>query len=138
MTIGTVCGAPFLSLADIIGRRGINFVGNLIVLLAALLQGFAQNVPMFMAGRFFLGFGSALMSAPQYMGEVSPAHLRGRLVGLFGACFQIGSLGMGAALIGFNSMKGNNWQWRIPLLLEGEWSPILALIEHFFQILSVF
>jgi hypothetical protein len=42
---------------------------------------------MFMAGRFLLGFGSALMLTAQYMGEDSLAHLRGRFVGLFGACF---------------------------------------------------
>ncbi|PQE14024.1 MFS sugar transporter protein [Rutstroemia sp. NJR-2017a BBW] len=38
MTIGTVCGAPFMAFADIIGRRGINFTGNAIVLFASLLR----------------------------------------------------------------------------------------------------
>jgi len=118
MTIGNFCGAPFLGLADIIGRRGINFVGNFIVIVAAILQGCAVNLGMFMAGRFLLGFGSALMSSPQYMGEVAPAHLRGRLVGLFGACFQVGSLAMNGALIGFTKVD-SNWCWRVPLLLEG-------------------
>lgn len=32
------------------------------------------------------------MSQPQYIGEVAPTHLRGRLVGLYGACFQLGSV----------------------------------------------
>lgn len=32
------------------------------------------------------------MSQPQYIGEVAPTHLRGRLVGLYGACFQFGSV----------------------------------------------
>jgi hypothetical protein len=130
MTIGTVCGAPFLSFADIIGRRGINFVGNFIVLLAALLQGFSTNLPMFMAGRFFLGFGSALMSSPQYMAEVAPAHLRGRLVGIFGACFQVGSLAMNGALIGFSNIEGN-WGWRIPLILEGLFPLIVCTTIYF-------
>ncbi|KAH7309323.1 MFS sugar transporter-like protein [Rhexocercosporidium sp. MPI-PUGE-AT-0058] len=130
MTIGTVCGAPFLALSDVIGRRGINFLGNAIVIASALLQGLAVNLPMFMAGRFFLGFGSALMSAPQYMGEVTPAHLRGLLVGLFGACFQVGSLGMNAALLGFNKMEGN-WGWRIPLLLEALFPAIVCSTIYF-------
>ncbi|CZR67805.1 related to lactose permease [Phialocephala subalpina] len=131
MTIGTVCGAPFLSGADIIGRRGMNFVGNLIVLLAALLQGFSTGLPMFMAGRFFLGFGSALMSSPQYIGEVAPAHLRGRLMGIFGSCFQVGSLVMNGAMIGFAKIEGN-WGWRIPLLLEGLCPAIVCLTIFFF------
>jgi MFS family permease len=126
MTIGTVCGAPFMAFADIIGRRGINFTGNAIVLFASLLQAFAININMFMAGRFFLGFGSALMSSPQYVAEVAPTHLRGRLVGLFGACFQVGSLGMNAALIGFAKID-SDWCWRIPLILEGLFPLIVCL-----------
>lgn len=51
MTIGTLCGAPFLGLADVIGRRGINFSGNAIVIFACIMQGCAVNMPMFMAGR---------------------------------------------------------------------------------------
>ncbi|KAF2464660.1 putative MFS sugar transporter protein [Lindgomyces ingoldianus] len=130
MRIGTVCGAPFLALADIIGRRGINFLGNFIVLVAALLQGLAVNLPMFMAGRFFLGFGSALMSSPQYMAEVAPVHMRGRLVGIFGACFQIGSVAMNAAMIGFSTM-GNDWAWRIPLILEAVFPFIVCSTIYF-------
>ncbi|KAG9698977.1 MFS general substrate transporter, partial [Aureobasidium melanogenum] len=117
MTIGTVCGAPFLGLADVIGRRGVNFAGNAIVIFAALLQAWAKNTEMFMAGRFFMGFGTALMSSSQYMAEISPIHLRGRLVGVFGACFQVGSLGMTGAMIGLTTLEGN-YSWRIPLLLQ--------------------
>ncbi|CAD0096729.1 unnamed protein product, partial [Aureobasidium vineae] len=104
MTIGTVCGAPFLGLADVIGRRGVNFAGNVIVIFAALLQAWAKNTEMFMAGS-------------QYMAEISPIHLRGRLVGVFGACFQVGSLGMTGAMIGLTTLEGN-YSWRIPLLLQ--------------------
>ncbi len=82
---------------------------------------------MFMAGRFILGFGSALMSQPQYMAEVAPAHLRGRLVGLFGACFQIGSLVMSAGMIGFTKIDSSDWSWRVPLLLEAFFPTIVCL-----------
>lgn len=30
------------------------------------------------------------MASSQYMGEISPTYLRGRLVGIVGACFQVG------------------------------------------------
>ena len=117
MTIGGVCGAPFLGLADVIGRRGVNFAGNVIVVFAALLQAWAVNTSMFMAGRFFMGFGTALISSSQYMAEIAPIHLRGRLVGVFGACFQVGSLGMTGAMVGLTTLSGN-YSWRIPLLLQ--------------------
>lgn len=127
MNVGTMCGAPFLTFSDHIGRRGINFTGNAIVLVAAILQGCSINMPMFMAGRFMLGFGSAIMSSPQYMAEVSPAHYRGRLVGLFGACFQVGSMGMHAGFLGFVKMETSNLAWRIPVLLEGLFPAIVCL-----------
>jgi MFS family permease len=46
MTIGNFCGAPFIAFADVIGRRGINFIGNAIVLAAAIIQAFATNMSM--------------------------------------------------------------------------------------------
>jgi MFS family permease len=125
MTIGSFVGSPFLGLGDIIGRRGINFLGNAIVIVAAILQGCATNLAMFMVGRFLLGFGSALMSSSQYMGEIAPAHLRGRLVGIFGACFQVGSLAMNGAMIGFTNVD-SNLCWRIPLLLEALFPAIVC------------
>lgn len=51
------------------------------------------------------------------MGEISPVHLRGLLVGIFGACFQVGSLCMTAAMIGITKLQGN-LKWRLPLYLN--------------------
>ncbi|KAH7075145.1 general substrate transporter [Paraphoma chrysanthemicola] len=132
MRIGTVIGAPFLALNDKIGRRGVNFLGNALVIVAALMQALAPNLSCFMAGRFFLGFGSALMSSPQYIAEVAPVHLRGRIVGLFGACFQIGSVAMNAGMIGTTAMaEHNNWSWRLPLLLQTFFPFIVCSLIYF-------
>ncbi|RAO71487.1 uncharacterized protein BHQ10_007499 [Talaromyces amestolkiae] len=130
MSVGNIAGAPFLSLADVIGRRGINFIGNLIVIAAAVLQGCAPNIKVLMAGRFLLGFGSAMMSSSQYMGEIAPVHLRGRLVGIFGACFQVGSLVMGGVMLGLANIPGN-WSWRVPFLLEALF-PLIVCLTIFF------
>lgn len=127
MTIGNFLGAPFLALGDVIGRRGINFLGNFIVIVAALLQGLAPNLPALMIGRFLLGFGSSMASAPQYMAEVSPVHLRGRLVGFFGTWFQVGSLIISGAMVGFAKWTTSDYQWRIPLLFEALF-PLLTCI----------
>lgn len=105
MTIGNFCGAPFLALGDVIGRRGVNFAGNVIVIIAALLQGLAPNLACLMVGRFLLGFGSSMASAPQYVAEVAPLHLRGRLVGFFGTFFQFGSVIMIGAMTGFTKCE---------------------------------
>lgn len=114
MTVGTVLGAPFLSLGDVIGRRGVNFLGNFLVIVAGLLQGLAPNLPCFFIGRLVLGFGTALCTAPQYMAEIAPVHMRGRLVGIFGACFQIGSVLMSGIMMVFSTWN-SDYQWRLPL-----------------------
>lgn len=126
MTIGNFLGAPFLALGDVIGRRGVNFLGNLIVVIAALVQGLAPNLPALMVGRFLLGFGSSMASAPQYMAEISPVHMRGRLVGFFGTWFQFGSIIISAAMVGFTKWN-SNYQWRVPLLFEA-FFPLLVCI----------
>ncbi|KAF7531573.1 hypothetical protein G7054_g8724 [Neopestalotiopsis clavispora] len=131
MTVGTFVGAPFLALGDTFGRRGVNFIGNFLVVIAALLQGLAPNLPCFFIGRLLLGFGTALCTAPQYMAEIAPLHLRGRLVGIFGACFQLGSIAMNAAMMGFTTWKGTNWQWRAPLILEGLFPFIVCATIYF-------
>jgi MFS family permease len=71
-----------------------------------------------MIGRFVLGFGTALCTSSQYMAEISPVHLRGRFVGIFGACYQIGAVLMGGAMVTFSRWDTSNWQWRAPLLLQ--------------------
>lgn len=119
-------GAPFLALGDVIGRRGINCLGNAIVVIAALVQGLAPNLPCLMIGRFLLGFGSSMASAPQYMAEVAPVHLRGRLVGFFGTWFQVGSMIISGAMVGFTKWN-SNYQWRVPLLFEA-FFPLLTCI----------
>lgn len=129
MNIGNVCGAPFLALSDIIGRRSVNFIGNLLVIVASIMQATSPNLKVFMAGRFFMGFGSAMLSSSQYMGEIAPVHLRGLLVGIFGACFQIGSLSMTAAMIGITKIEGN-LQWRLPLYLNMVFPVIVCLLMY--------
>lgn len=129
MQIGSFVGAPMLALSDVIGRRGINFLGNAITIVAALMQGFAPNLPCFMVGRFLLGVGSSLCSAPQYIAEIAPLHLRGRIVGIFGAFFHVGSMMMTGLLMGFTKLD-NDWQWRAPLLLEGFFPLLLCVLIY--------
>lgn len=117
MTIGAVVGAPFLVLSDVWGRRSVNILGNAICIVASIMQSQAPNLACFMVGRFLLGFGTSLCTSAQYMAEISPVHLRGRFVGIFGACFQIGSVLMGGVMVGFSRFDTSNWQWRAPLLI---------------------
>ncbi|KAF9893083.1 hypothetical protein FE257_012494 [Aspergillus nanangensis] len=130
MNIGNVCGAPFLALSDVVGRRSVNFAGNLFVVVASIVQATSPSMKGFMFSRWLLGFGSALLSSSQYMGEIAPVHLRGIMVGIFGACFQVGSLCMTAAMIGLSRID-SDWSWRIPLFLEALFPLIVCVTIYF-------
>lgn len=67
--------------SDWIGRRYTIIFASAIFFLGALLMGFATNYAFLMVGRFVagIGIGYALMIAPVYTAEVSPATQRGFL-----------------------------------------------------------
>nr|GMC83389.1 polyol transporter 5-like [Ipomoea batatas]GMC85395.1 polyol transporter 5-like [Ipomoea batatas] len=67
--------------SDLIGRRYTMVVASVIFFAGALLMGFATNYAFLMVGRFVagVGVGYALMVAPVYTAEVSPASSRGFL-----------------------------------------------------------
>ncbi|KAI8721703.1 MFS domain-containing protein [Fusarium sp. LHS14.1] len=117
MTIGNFCGAPFLCLADKIGRRSVNFAGCFLTVAAAAIQAASPNVACLMAGRFILGFGTALCTSSQYIAEVAPPHIRGHIVGIFGAFFQVGSLAIIGIMMGFTHWE-SNWSWRVAFLIQ--------------------
>ena len=67
--------------SDWIGRRYTMVVAGAIFFVGAILMGFATNYAFLMFGRFIagVGVGYALMIAPVYTAEVSPASTRGFL-----------------------------------------------------------
>ncbi|CAH9116119.1 unnamed protein product [Cuscuta epithymum] len=67
--------------SDWIGRRYTMVVASVIFFAGAILMGFAPNYAFLMVGRFVagVGVGYALMIAPVYTAEVSPASSRGFL-----------------------------------------------------------
>lgn len=67
--------------SDWIGRRNTMVVAAVIFFVGAILMGFATNYAFLMFGRFVagIGVGYALMIAPVYTAEVSPASSRGFL-----------------------------------------------------------
>ncbi|XP_048433285.1 polyol transporter 5-like [Pyrus x bretschneideri] len=67
--------------SDWIGRRYTIVLAGTIFFIGALLMGFAPNYAFLMFGRFIagVGVGYALMIAPVYTAEISPASFRGFL-----------------------------------------------------------
>ncbi|KAK1323946.1 Polyol transporter 5 [Acorus calamus] len=67
--------------SDAIGRRYTIVLAAVIFFVGAIVMGFAPNYAVLMVGRFIagIGVGYALMVAPVYTAEVSPASSRGFL-----------------------------------------------------------
>lgn len=80
---GALTSAP---VADWIGRRWGLFMSCAIVFnLGVILQTVSTSQPLFIAGRFFAGYGVGLISAmiPLYQSETSPKWIRGTVVGAY-------------------------------------------------------
>ncbi len=83
--IGCLFGAVFSgALSDRFGRKRLLTVAALAFAISSLGTGFTYHFDLFVAWRVMGGFAIGLASgvSPMYIAEISPAHLRGRLVSL--------------------------------------------------------
>jgi MFS family permease len=83
--LGQIAAFPFCGFfADGYGRRWCIFVGCVVVLIGTAVQGSANVMGQFIAGRFILGFGAAIASAagPAYTVELAHPAYRGTMAGM--------------------------------------------------------
>lgn len=98
------------------GRRITIALNSIFYALGPLIMALAPNASMLLIGRLLVGWGIGISAVvtPAYLGEISPAHLRGRIVESYEIMLCIGMLlsaGMDVAL-------GSNWRWMVRLLLH--------------------
>ncbi|KAI4941159.1 hypothetical protein J4E91_010950 [Alternaria rosae] len=122
---GALTAAPF---GDLLGRRlGLMVSAGVVFNLGVILQTAATAQPLFIAGRFFAGYGVGLISAliPMYQSETAPKWIRGTIVGAYQLAITIGLL---LAAIVNNSTKDRNdsGSYRIPIAVQFLWSIILV------------
>lgn len=93
-------------------------LGNLILVLGIFLVGFAQNLGMFLVGRFLQGLGavSGSAAARSYIVEIAPVPHRGKFLGFYNVMYQVGAILVSGSAIGFG-MKKDEWGWRGIVLL---------------------
>ncbi|KAK0532425.1 hypothetical protein OC842_003288, partial [Tilletia horrida] len=119
--LGAILGAASAGyIADRYSRRNAIRTGVLWFIVGSAIQTGAVGYGMLVVGRLIggVGIGMLSMTAPLYMGEISPPNIRGMLLGLeefmivFGICAAYG------ITYGTRFMRGTEWAWRFPFLLQ--------------------
>lgn len=112
--IGCIIGASFSGrLGDYFGRKKVLLVVSILFGISAIGSGLADSIPTFITYRILGGIavGGASVLAPMYIAEVSPAHLRGRMVSLNQLTIVIG-ISMAYFSNYFLLAIGENaWRW---------------------------
>merc|ERR1712098_804230 len=114
-------------IGDWLGRRIGLFVTTIIFSFGVLLQTASIAIPLFVAGRFFAGFGVGLISAliPMYQSETAPKWIRGTIVGAYQLAITIGLL-LAAVVDNATKNRMDTGSYRIPVALQFAWALILA------------
>jgi len=122
---GALSASPF---GDLLGRRwGLITSCALVFNFGVILQTASTSQPLFIAGRFFAGFGVGLVSAliPMYQSETAPKWIRGTIVGAYQLAITVG-LFLAAIVNNSTKDRPDSGSYRIPIAVQFAWSLILV------------
>ncbi|KAI0195392.1 myo-inositol transporter [Xylaria flabelliformis] len=125
---GALIGALIAGLpADKFGRKFGIYVGCALFIIGSIIQAAAFSVPQMTVGRFVvgLGVGSASMIVPLYIGEISVAKYRGRMVALNNVSVTFGQLISYVLGAGFVHVSHG---WRYMVAIGGVPPMLLAVL----------
>ncbi|KAI1284042.1 general substrate transporter [Xylaria sp. FL0933] len=134
LPLGAVIGLPLIPLVnDNFGRRWCVMTGSVIMIIGSLIQGFAQNAPMYIVARLIIGFGLpyAIVAGSSLIGELAYPKERAVLTSLFNAAYFVGAIVASAVTYG-TQLIPSDWSWRVPSLLQ--LSPSLLQVVFIFFI----
>lgn len=79
-------------MGDAFGRKVAIQVTSVLCVIAGIIQAASVHIAMFLVGRFLMGVGVGMVNVitPLYQSEISPAHMRGRMVGTHGFILCVG------------------------------------------------
>ncbi|KAM5355901.1 hypothetical protein ACJ41O_002547 [Fusarium nematophilum] len=125
-TIGAIVSGFFIGgpTADYFGRRVGMGIGCFITIIAAIIQAFTPKgkLGVFILGRVLIGIGQgcALTAGPVYIGEVSPASIRGRVMTFWQLFYSVGAfiaywVNYACSL---NRDSLGQWDWRMVVIFQ--------------------
>jgi sugar porter (SP) family MFS transporter len=103
------------------GRRKPIILGHSIMIIGIILQTAAQNFPMFVIGRVFIGFGNMIQQAacPVLIAELAYPPQRAIITGFLNCGQSLGTIMAAWITYGTAFMVGSSWSWRLPSALQG-------------------
>lgn len=127
LSAGTFFGALAAGpTADMLGRKVGLMSSTIVFTIGVILQTAAVDIPLFVAGRFFAGFGVGLISAqiPLYQSETAPKWIRGSIVGAYQLAITIGLL-LASVVDHSTANRTDTGSYRIPIAVQFAWAIIL-------------
>jgi MFS family permease len=118
--IGSIASLPVTPfIADNYGRKAAIALGCVIMIVGASVQGASRNLSMFMAGRFFMGFGNSLaqLSSPLLLTELCHPQHRGRVTTVYNCLWNLGAIICTWLTFGTKRIP-SDWSWRAPALTQ--------------------
>ncbi|KAF9893357.1 Plasma membrane low glucose sensor [Aspergillus nanangensis] len=121
---GALTAAP---VADYFGRRIAMIINTMVFCFGVILQTVSTSIPLFVAGRFFAGYGVGLLSAtiPLYQSETAPKWIRGTIVGAYQLAITIGLL-VAAVVNNATKDRMDTGSYRIPVAVQFGWAIVLV------------
>jgi SP family galactose:H+ symporter-like MFS transporter len=107
-------GAAWMSAA--MGRKRSLILGAVLFVIGSLLCGWAWSPDALIAARLVLGLaiGIATFTAPLYLAEVAPEHIRGAMISLYQLMITIGIL---VAFLSDTAFSySGNWRWMLGII----------------------
>jgi len=118
LALGAIVGCIIAGkISDKYGRRPGLMLSAAIFALSSLAMAFSPGRDIFIAARFAagIGVGMASMLSPMYIAEISPAHLRGRMVAINQLTIVLGILITNLVNYTLRNNGDESWRWMFGL-----------------------
>jgi len=118
LALGAIAGCLVAgTVSDKYGRKPGLLVAAAIFAISSLAMAFSPSRDFFIASRFCagVGVGMASMLSPMYIAEISPAHLRGRMVAINQLTIVIGILITNLVNYTLRNTGQDAWRWMFGL-----------------------